>query len=64
MILRPDQLPALLDKPLAPLYLLHGNEPLLVLEAADLIRAAARRQDVGGHRGARFLWTMAATMSP
>ncbi|NMG44339.1 DNA polymerase III subunit delta [Aromatoleum toluvorans] len=44
MILRPDQLPALLDKPLAPLYLLHGNEPLLVLEAADLIRAAARRQ--------------------
>lgn len=44
MILRPDQLPALLDKPLAPLYLLHGNEPLLVLEAADLVRAAARRQ--------------------
>jgi DNA polymerase-3 subunit delta len=42
--LRPDQLPALLDKPLAPLYLLHGNEPLLVIEAADLVRAAARRQ--------------------
>lgn len=44
MNLRPDQLPALLEKPLAPLYLLHGNEPLLVLEAADLVRAAARRQ--------------------
>ncbi|BAL23599.1 DNA polymerase III subunit delta [Azoarcus sp. KH32C] len=44
MILRPDQLPGILEKPLAPLYLLHGNEPLLVLEAADLIRAAARRQ--------------------
>ncbi|AMO37359.1 DNA polymerase III subunit delta [Thauera humireducens] len=44
MNLRPDQLPALLDRPLAPLWLLHGNEPLLVLEAADTIRAAARRQ--------------------
>lgn len=44
MILRPDQLQAQLDKPLAPLWVLHGNEPLLVLEAADAIRAAARRQ--------------------
>ena len=44
MNLRPDQLLAHLDKPLAPLYLLHGDEPLLVLEAADRIRAAARRQ--------------------
>ena len=44
MNLRPDQLPALLDKPLAPLWLLHGNEPLLVLEAADAIRSAAKRQ--------------------
>lgn len=42
--LRPEQLRAHLDKPLAPLYLLHGNEPLLVIEAADAIRAAARRQ--------------------
>ncbi len=31
-------------QPLAPLYLLHGDEPLLVLEAADAIRAAARAQ--------------------
>jgi DNA polymerase-3 subunit delta len=31
-------------RPLAPLYLLHGDEPLLVIEAADAIRAAARRQ--------------------
>lgn len=44
MNLRPDQLAARLDKPLAPLWVLHGNEPLLVLEAADAIRAAARRQ--------------------
>ncbi len=44
MNLRPEQLAAHLDKPLAPLYVLHGNEPLLVLEAGDAIRAAARRQ--------------------
>lgn len=44
MNLRPEQLAAHVAKPLAPLYLLHGNEPLLVLEAADLVRAAARRQ--------------------
>ena len=30
MNLRPEQLAAHLDKPLAPLYVLHGNEPLLV----------------------------------
>mgnify|MGYP000946485816 CR=1 FL=1 len=34
MILRPDQLAPQLERPLAPLWLLHGNEPLLVLEAA------------------------------
>ena len=44
MLLRPEQLAAHLDKPLAPLYLLHGDEPLLVIEAADAIRAAARKQ--------------------
>ncbi|MDX5446229.1 MAG: DNA polymerase III subunit delta [Zoogloeaceae bacterium] len=44
MILRPDQLPAHLERPLAPLYVLHGDEPLLVLEAADTIRASARTQ--------------------
>ena len=47
MQLRPEQLAAhlaQLDRPLAPLYLLHGDEPLLVIEAADAIRAAARRE--------------------
>ncbi|THF61577.1 DNA polymerase III subunit delta [Pseudothauera rhizosphaerae] len=44
MNLRPDQFAAQLERPLAPLWLLHGNEPLLVLEAADAIRAAARKQ--------------------
>ena len=30
-------------QPLAPVYLIHGDEPLLALEAADAVRAAARR---------------------
>lgn len=44
MNLRPEQLASHLGSPLGPLYVLHGNEPLLVLEAGDAIRAAARRQ--------------------
>jgi len=44
VILRPDQLQAQLGKALAPLWTVHGNEPLLVLEAADAIRAAAKKQ--------------------
>ena len=44
MQLRPEQLPAHLGQPLAPLYLLHGDAPLLVIEAGDAIRAAARKQ--------------------
>lgn len=44
--LRPEQLPQHLERELAPLYVLHGDEPLLVIEAADLIRAAARKQGV------------------
>ena len=43
MNLRPEQLAAQLARPLPPLWVLHGNEPLLVIEAADAIRAAARR---------------------
>jgi DNA polymerase-3 subunit delta len=42
--LRSDQLEAHLAKTLAPLYVVHGDEPLLALEAADVLRAAARRQ--------------------
>jgi DNA polymerase-3 subunit delta len=44
MLLRPEALPASLERKLAPLYAIHGDEPLLVLEAADAVRAAARRQ--------------------
>ncbi|MCH8498066.1 MAG: DNA polymerase III subunit delta [Marinobacter sp.] len=36
------QLPQLLKKSLAPVYLVSGDEPLLVQEACDEIRAAAR----------------------
>jgi DNA polymerase-3 subunit delta len=32
---------------LAPLYVIHGDEPLLALEAADAVRAAARRRGYG-----------------
>ena len=44
MQLRPEQLAAHLQKSVAPLYFLHGDEPLLVIEAGDAIRAAAKRQ--------------------
>lgn len=43
MQVRAEQLPAQLAKSLAPLYVLHGDEPLLALEAGDAIRASARR---------------------
>ena len=41
--LRPEQLEAQLSATPAPAYLLHGSAPLLVEEAADMIRAAVRR---------------------
>ncbi|KAF7599165.1 MAG: DNA polymerase III subunit delta [Candidatus Dactylopiibacterium carminicum] len=44
--LRPEALAEHLSRPLSPLYVVHGDEPLLVLEAADAIRAAARAQGV------------------
>jgi DNA polymerase III subunit delta len=42
MHLSASQLPAQLNKGLAPLYVLHGAAPLLVLEASDAIRAATK----------------------
>ena len=44
MQLRAEQLAAQLAKRLAPVYAIHGDEPLLALEAADAVRAAARKQ--------------------
>ena len=43
MELSADRLASQVAKePLRPAYLIAGNEPLLVLEAADAVRAAAR----------------------
>ena len=44
MQLAPQQLHAHLQRGLKSLYTLHGDEPLLIQEAADTLRAAARQQ--------------------
>ncbi len=43
MQIRIGDLPDHLARRLLPIYLVHGDEPLLVIEAGDLIRNAARR---------------------
>lgn len=62
MQLAPAQLAQHLQRGLRPLYTLHGDEPLLVQEAADAIRAAARAQGytertVHTVAGAHFDWS-------
>ncbi|TWO64448.1 DNA polymerase III subunit delta [Caenimonas sedimenti] len=62
MQLAPAQLTPHLQRGLKPLYTLHGDEPLLVQEAADAIRAAARVQGytertVHTVAGAHFDWS-------
>ena len=42
MKLKPEQLPAQLQRGLAPIYVISGDEPLLVMEAADAVRQCAR----------------------
>ncbi len=44
MLLRAEELERHLARGLAPLYVIHGDEPLQSLEAADAIRARARAQ--------------------
>lgn len=44
MRLRPEQLSAHLARDLAPIYLVYGDEPLLIGEAADAIRNAVGKQ--------------------
>ena len=56
------QLHAHLQKGLKPLYTLHGDEPLLIQEAGDAIRAVARAQGysertVHAVAGAHFDWS-------
>lgn len=60
MKLRLDQLSAHLQKSLATCYLVSGDEPLLVMEACDEIRRAARGQGIDErelfHAEAGFEW--------
>ena len=44
MRLRAEQVDTHLSKNFAPVYLVHGDEALLALEAADAVRAAARKR--------------------
>ncbi len=44
MKLRSDQLPAHLKQPLAPVYIISGDEPLQVSECCDQVRLKARQQ--------------------
>ncbi len=62
MQLAPNQLAAHLSKGPGSLYILHGDEPLLIQEAADAIRAAARtlgftERSVFTVAGANFDWS-------
>ncbi|KQP12159.1 DNA polymerase III subunit delta [Pseudorhodoferax sp. Leaf267] len=62
MQLAPASLTQHLQRGLRPLYTLHGDEPLLLQEAADAIRAAARAQgyterSVFTVAGAHFDWS-------
>ncbi|WP_127477936.1 DNA polymerase III subunit delta [Sulfurivermis fontis] len=44
MRLRPEQLPSHVEKPLLPIYLVSGDEPLQLNEVVDALRGAARAQ--------------------
>ncbi len=62
MQLAPSQLQSHLQKGLHSLYTLHGDEPLLIQEAADAIRGVARLQgftERSSHTvaGAHFDWS-------
>src|SRR3954464_5513747 len=62
MQLAAAQLSQHLQKGLRPLYTVHGDEPLLIQEAADAIRAAARAQGYSERTvhtvaGAHFDWS-------
>lgn len=62
MQIRADQLDVHLGRGLRSIYTIHGDEPLLVQEAADAIRAAARaaghaERSVHSVAGAHFDWS-------
>ena len=43
MHLKGEQLTGHLERGLQPVYIMYGDEPLLVIEAADAIQTAAKR---------------------
>lgn len=45
MRIRPNQLSSHLERDLAPIYLVHGAEPLQIEESLDAIRSAAKSRD-------------------
>ena len=56
MLLKGEQLAAHLERDLRPLYVLYGDEPLLVIEAADTIRVKARQQGYTSASWRRCQW--------
>ncbi len=62
MRLRPEQLSAKLQQQVLPVYLVTGDEPLLVQEACDAIRARAREAGCNDrdllHVDGRFNWDL------
>lgn len=64
---RPEQLPALLERGLAPVYLLAGAEPLLLQECRDQVIHAAQAEGFTERSvleaGARFDWSRLAEES-
>ena len=64
MQLRAGELEAHLRRELAPVYVVHGDEPLIALEAADAVRAAARARGFTDREvfepGRGFDWSEAA----
>jgi len=62
MQIRPEQIHDQLARGLAPVYVIHGDEPLRAQEAGDAIRAAARAAGVTERKvftvsGAHFDWS-------
>lgn len=64
MRLKPEQLPKALEQPLAPVYLVSGDEPLQHMECCDALRAAARAQGYSERQvleaDRRFDWNLLA----
>ncbi|NND44826.1 MAG: DNA polymerase III subunit delta [Xanthomonadales bacterium] len=61
MPLKPEQLPAALERGLTPVYLIAGPEPLLVQECRDRVLATAREQGFLEreiiHASAKYKWS-------